>query len=329
MPSPTVLDRASGDSQNLTYMASFSFTCTTTTKWILRSEILFLLAALALSPPWVTAQQQPPAASVDQPTNFFDRVVANQKKSEFLLDQYERTQFVERRKAGSDHDPLETKTWRLFPTGAGVDKIPLTSERKPLNTEEYRSDLEKLERYLVWAAEDGTAQREAYAKSERKRKERFDLIEATHQAFRFTFEGREWRADCPLLRYSMTPNPGYRPTTRNTILLTKVRGTLWIDERSSELAKVEGVVTEDVSLALFLAKVYKGSHFMQERYEIAPGVWEPTYEQYDFDGRKYFMPFSIHERTFYSNYKRVGLPKESVQVVRAELDNLRGGQPAR
>jgi hypothetical protein len=68
---------------------------------------------------------------------------------------------------------------------------------------------------------------------------------------------------------------------------------------------------------------------MQERYEIAPGVWEPTYEQFDFEGRKYLMPFSIHERTFYTNYKRVGPPKESVEVVRAELNKLRAEQPAR
>jgi hypothetical protein len=108
-----------------------------------------------------------------------------------------------------------------------------------------------------------------------------------------------------------------------------VNGTVWVDEQSSELAKIEGHVTEDVSIALFLAKVYKGSHFMQERYEIAPGVWEATYEQYDFDGRKYLMPFSIHERTLYTNYKRVGPPAEALEVVRAELNKLQAGQPAR
>jgi len=81
-----------------------------------------------------------------------------------------------------------------------------------------------------------------------------------------------------------------------------------------------------VSLALFLAKVYKGSRFMQERYEVAPGVWEPTFEQYDFDGRKYLIPFSIHERTFYSNYKKVGPPREALQVVRAELGKTGGSR---
>lgn len=250
------------------------------------------------------------------------RVVANQKQSEVELDQYERIQRLEIRKTGADANPAETKTWRLFPTGTGVDKLTVSPDGKPVAAESYRSELEKLQKYLTWVVQDGPAQKEAYAKAERKRKERFDLIDATQQAFLLTPEGKETRGDRTLLRYSMAPNPKYKPTSRNTTLFRRVRGTVWIDERSSQLAKIEGTVTGDIALALFLAKVYKGSHFMQERYEVAPGVWEPTFEQYDFDGRKYLIPYSIHERSFYSDYKRVGLPKEAIEVVRAELSKL-------
>jgi len=284
---------------------------------LLRLPFCFLLLALSGA-----AQQPPASSSPSTPSDLLDRVVANLKSSEVLLDQYERVQHMERRKTGSDRDPFDTKVWLLFPGGTGVDKFPLAADGKPLSTEGYRNELEKFEKFLVWAAQDGAAQKEAYAKVERKRKERFDLIDATLQAFRFTFVGKEMRDNRTLLRYSMTPNPKYKPTSRNTTIFTKVSGTIWIDEQSSELAKVEGIVTSDISLALFLAKVYKGSHFMQERYEIAPGIWQPTYEQYDFDGRKFLSPVSIHERTFFSNYKRVGPPKEAVEVVRAELRKL-------
>lgn len=123
-----------------------------------------------------------------------------------------------------------------------------------------------------------------------------------------------------LAKYSMKPNPSYKATTRNAMLFTRVEGTIWIDEKSSQLARIEGHVTEDIVLALFLAKVYKGSYFMQERYELEPGVWLPTFQQYDFDGRKFVVPFSIHERTFFTNYKRVGRPAEAAAVVRDELD---------
>jgi hypothetical protein len=79
-------------------------------------------------------------------------------------------------------------------------------------------------------------------------------------------------------------------------------------------------------VGLFLGKVYKGSHFMQERYEFRPGLWLVSFSQYDFDGRKIFSSFSVHERTFYTNYRYIGPPKEALAAIRqelghAELDN--------
>ena len=285
-----------------------------------------VLGAICLATPGalsVRAQSAlDPHSAVVQPADVFSQVITQQKKSEAELDQFSRVQRVESRKPGSDTSATDTRVFWLFPNGTGVSKLPLTPEGKPPDSAVFRAELEKLEKYLSWAVEDGQSQRDAFAKAEKKRKERFDLIESTHQAFAFTLEGKETRAGRTLLRYRMEPKKDYKPTSRMTTLFTKVRGTIWVDEQSSQLAKVEGEVTEDISLALFLARVNKGSHFMQERYEIASGVWEPTFEQYDFDGRKYFMTFSIHERTFYTDYKRVGPPREAVQLVRAELSKL-------
>lgn len=256
----------------------------------------------------------------------FNQAIANQKQLDADLNLYERTERVEIRKTGSDSKPSEVKVWRVFPSGTGMSKIVLSPEGKPLNAESYRAALEKLEATLIWAAQDGSAQREAYGKVEHRRKERNDLIDSTRKAFFFTKVGEEMRAGRVLVKYDMEPNPAYKASTRNEMLFTKVRGTLWIDKESSQLAKVEGRVTADISLALFLAKVYQGSYFMQERYEFAPGVWLPTYQQYDFDGRKFLVPFSIHERSFYTNYRRVGPPKEAVQAVRDELSKLKSNR---
>ena len=257
-----------------------------------------------------------------RPSALFSEVISQQKKSEILLEQFERIQRIESRKPATDQTLVETRIFRIFPNGTGLNKLPLSPAGRPTDAPAYRAELEKLEKYLAWIVQDGSSQRDAYAKAERKRKERFDLIDATHSAFAFTFEGKEIRGDRQLLRYAMAPRKDYKPTSRMTTLFTKVRGTIWVDEQTSQLAKVEGEVTDDISLALFLARVNKGSHFMQERYEIAPGVWEPTFEQYDFDGRKFFSSFSIHERTSYSGYKRVGPPRESLPLVRAELSKL-------
>src|SRR6202035_634350 len=110
-----------------------------------------------------------------------------------------------------------------------------------------------------------------------------------------------------------------KPNSRATSVYPRVRGTVWIEQATGEMARIEGEVTDDISLGLFLAKVYKGSHFMQERYEMVPGLWMPSFSQYDFDGRKLFSSISIHERTFYGQYHRIGPPREALATIRAEL----------
>ena len=250
----------------------------------------------------------------------FAKVVANQQRMEHDLELYERRQKIELHK--NDTNTIETKIWRVFPSGPAQTKIALAPDGNPINAQSYRADLEKLVKYLSWIMQPGSAEHEAYSKSEHKRKERNDLLVSTQEAFLFTRLSTEMRGNRTLVKYSMRPNPNFKPTTRNSFIFTRVEGNVWVDEQSGEMARIEGVVIEDISIAMFLAKVYKGSHFMQERYEYFPGVWFPSYEQYDFDGRKYLLPFSIHERTFYSDYKRVGPPEEAIAVVRAELDKL-------
>jgi hypothetical protein len=283
-----------------------------------------LAAAVFCSPGAIPRQTNTSGASENTtPDPLFRQVIANQEQSETELDQYERIERQESHALAAKSDAGDGKAWRVFPTGPGADKIPVTPEGKPTSPESYRSDLEKLEKYLAWVIENGSDQKREYAKAERRRKERFELLEATYHAFIFTPDGEEIRQGRKLARYSLKPNPSYKPPSMKATVFKKVEGTIWVDEESSQLAKIEGTVIEDISLGLFVAKVYKGSHFMQERYEVAPGVWEPTFEQYDFDGRRFLSPVSIHERTFYSGYKRVGPPGKAIEVVRAELGKLK------
>jgi hypothetical protein len=282
-----------------------------------------MLAALALS---IVAQETtvpgPPQTDA-QRAALLDLVLANQKKSDAAMNLYERIERVETRKNAGD-PVAETKTSRVVPAGTGVDHIPMGPDGKPTDPDAYHTELLKLEKALSWAADDGHAQRDAYEKMAKRQKERADLIDATRTAFLYTLVGTETRAGRVLYKYRMEPNPDFKPTSRSTAIFAKVQGFVWIDAVAGELARVEGEVTGDISIGLFLAKIYKGSHFMQERYEMAPGLWMPSFSQYDFDGRKLFSSISIHERTFYSQYRRIGPPKEALASIRAELGKAGG-----
>jgi hypothetical protein len=235
---------------------------------------------------------------------------------------YERIERVEDRKSLNDNKPADVRISRVFPAGTGIAHIPLGPDSAPANTALYRSDLERLLNSLTWAAQSGKPQREAYEKVTKKQRERAELIDQTRSAFLFTLLGEEIRGGRRLLKFQMDPNPAYKPPTRTASIFTKVRGTIWLDEASGQMARIEGDVVDDISFGLFLGKIYKGSHFMQERYEFAPGVWLPTYSQYDFDARKLFSQISVHQKTFSSNYRHVGPPADAIPIVKAELEKL-------
>lgn len=289
----------------------------------MRNRALVPFAVLFLAAPaGAVAQSARPAsepAVPPEPSRLLDRIIANQKRDEAALEVYERIERVETRKGPNDRDPVSVKITRVIPSGTGMDKIPVNADGHPLDAAEYRVRLEGLERALALLVDNNRAQREAMEKYAKRRKDRNEVIDATRNAFLFTFVGREPRGDRVLAKYEMSPNPGFKPTSRFASILTRVHGYLWIDENAGELARIDGEVTEDVPFGMFFGKIYKGSHFVQERREVQPGMWQPTFTQYDFDGRKLFSGFSIHERSFYSNYRYIGPPKEALEVIRKEL----------
>ncbi len=287
---------------------------------ILATGLLPAFAGTALAQ---DAAVPPPPQTAAAKAALLDRVVANEKKGDEAMNLYERIERVEARKSVSDPLSVEVKVSRVVPAGTGIDHIPTGPDGKPTDLDAYHSELLKLERALSWAADDGHAQRDAYEKLARKQKERDELIDATRVAFVYNLVSTEMRDGRVLYKYSMMPNPAYKPSSRATSIFAKVRGFVWIDPKAEQVARIEGEVTDDISIGLFLAKVYKGSRFLQERREVAPGLWMPLFSQYDFEARKFFSSISVHERTFYSQFHRIGPPKEALAEIRAEL-----GKPA-
>jgi hypothetical protein len=294
-----------------------------------RAFVRIALVSLALAAYAAAQSVSPDSTATSGPAKpiLIDRVIANQKKNEEVLNVYERIERIEIRKNASDPTPSTVKIARVIPSGTGMDHIPVGPDGQPTDAAAYREALEQLEKALALAAADGRSQRDAQEKFAKKKKERSDLIEATRNAFLFTFVAREPRAGRLLSKYAMEPNPAFKPTSRFTAIFTKVHGFVWVDEASDELARIEGDVAEDISVGLFLGKIYKGSHFMQERYEFSPGLWVASFSQYDFDGRKIFSTFSMHERTFYSNYRYIGPPQEALSAIRKELGRADLGKP--
>src|ERR1700686_896223 len=199
---------------------------------------VFLLASILFQFAGSSEYTQEPVAvhAADKPNDhaLLDRVVENQKKNDAAMDVYERLERVEIHKVNGADQSTEVKVSRVVPAGTGAAHLPMGTDGKVSDQNAYRAELEKLEKALVWAAETGRTQRDAYEKIRKKRKERDELIGAARAAFLFTLIGNEQRDGRVMLKYRMDPNPIFKPTSRATSIYPRVRGRVWFAEASGE-----------------------------------------------------------------------------------------------
>jgi hypothetical protein len=277
-----------------------------------------------------------PAPSSDQIRSMIQRAIDNQHRDDSALEEFERTEHRIARK--DDNTGIVTDiTERLVPSGSGTVKLKLAENGMTVPPESYREELEFAVHALDIAIHPNERYREDLAKFERRRREHDELVDTSEKAFRVTWAGRETRPDPgsphgsrTFVKFLLDPDPTYKPINRFAASFQHCHATLWVDEADAQFARLEGDIDTDIPFAGGLAgKVYRGGHVVMVQEEEAPGIWLPTLFTYDVDGRKFVLPFGIHERTEITRYRRVGPPPQSIEILRNELNTLTAGTPAR
>ena len=314
-----------------------------TTKF--RALLLVALAALAawcISPPraWSGGQGTVigpnPAPSPAELNALIARAVENQHKDDRTIEEFERIEHVSAHNTGENFSGPADHTERVVPSGTGIMRLRLAENGVNVSGDKYRSEIQIAVNALNIAIHPNDRYRADLLKFERRRRDRADLVESAQRAFRLQWAGRESRPDptAPggtrvLAKILLDPDPGYKPISMFASTFTHVRGALWVDESAAQFARLDIDISSDINFVAGIAgKVNHGGHLTMEQSEVAPGIWFPTLLAYDVDGRKFFSPFTIHERTELSRYRRIGPPSQSIELFRAELDSLTAGVAA-
>ena len=276
-----------------------------------------------------------PAPTPEQLRALIARAIANQHRDDHAIEEFERDEHVVTRKPDGSSSVLSDHTDRVLPSGTGTMKLPLAENGVPVSPEIYRHWLQIAVDALNIAIHPNERYNQDMIKFEKRSRERSDLVDSASHAFRMKWVGRETRPDpsAPhgtrtLAKILLDPDPGYVPTSRFATAFTHAHATLWVDESQAQFARLEGDITSDISFGGGIAgKIYRGGHFVLEQSEVAPGIWLPTLYTYDVDGRKFVFGFGVHERTEITRYRRVGPPAQSIELIRAELNNLSAETP--
>ena len=272
-----------------------------------------------------TAQENQKPSKDDAPLTLAEiralvaRAIADQHGDDRELSEYDRTEHTIQRDSSKEAAPVETVD-RVFPIGTGDVRVELDRNGKPDDAaaiEQRWRDLAKV--LAIRSNPDDPAIRPEFERTQRRERSHAEMVEAIGSAFQFRWEGRVTIDGRPTIKLEFEPDPTFKSSERFASIFAHTVGTVWFDESSGQVARLEAKLREDVPFyGGLIAKLYRGSWITITQSEVAPGVWLPAHASYDIEGRKFLFAASWRGKIDASGYRRVGPPAEALAVVQRE-----------
>jgi hypothetical protein len=290
--------------------------------------MIFFAAALllAVATTAAAAQSAEPAPSPDELRRLIEHMIANTHHNDAAIENYERVEHWVARRTEIDPQVRLDKTYRVVPTGTGTLRVVLKENGSPVSPEYYRGELQTLAQVLEWALDpDEPKQKARVTKWEKRTAERYEAVEAFRDAYTVEWLGHETREGRALVKLRFDPKPDFHGHSMGTDLLSSSRVTVWLGP-GEQVVRLEAELVRDMAFGGgLLGKLYRGGRVTIDQMEIAPGLWMPRSTRYDVRGRKFIFSSEEWRSGDASDYRRVGPPREALQIVREELSRLPHG----
>jgi hypothetical protein len=152
--------------------------------------------------------------------------------------------------------------------------------------------------------------RQAQQEDDRKAVEMFKMLP---QAFLYRYASRRG----PLVELAFSPNPDFRPPSREAQVFHGMEGTMWVDAGKNRLVELDGHLAQDVDfLGGLFGHLEKGGHFTVKRAELAPGQWAMTQLVVEMKGKALiFKSINLRQTDSMSNFRPIPADLNPAQAV--------------
>ena len=132
-------------------------------------------------------------------------------------------------------------------------------------------------------------------------------VDDTVATLRFAIDRREPRNGRDHIVVRFEPRPGADPQTREGRLAQAFKGTIWIEEATREVVRVEAVAIDDISYGFgLIARLNEGTVVTLTRERIDENIWLPTSMQFKGSGRALLVrKLTIDYMIEWFDYRRV------------------------
>jgi hypothetical protein len=191
---------------------------------------------------------------------------------------------------------------------------------KPLNTDERRSEEQRLNELVNKPGAMTRVQQDHLKDEERMRK----AIEMLPQAFLYEYAGQ---SEGDVVRLSFRPNPAFTPTSYDGRIEHALSGTLVVNRRLKRLVAMKGQVTDRVDFGYgVLGYVEKGGTFEIQREQVSATRWKASLIEVHIQGRMLLLRnVSKDQREVRTNFYPV--PHDiSLAAAKERLDQAAGSR---
>ena len=161
---------------------------------------------------------------------------------------------------------------------------------KPLSASEEAEEQKKLDNALSKRRRESEGdRRKRLAKQARNLQEERELRLQIPDAFTFTLVGEEAVRGRPCWRIQAEPKPGFRPRGDEAKMLPKIRGTLWVDQKDYEWARIEAETVDTIGVGFGLFRIGKGARLGLEQGLVNGEFWTPMQFRVSGNARAFFV----------------------------------------
>lgn len=188
-------------------------------------------------------------------------------------------------------------------TDEGVVARLVAVNGQPLTPQQQAAEDARLQKLLrdprAWAKKR-KEQQEDDARTQR-------MMQALPDAFLFQYEGVEPGPWGEMIRLKFSPDPAFRPPSRETEVFQGMQGEMWVDANTLHLVRIDGTLFKGVNLGFgALGHLNEGGRFLVEQSKLDSERWDVTHMTLQFTGKALFVvKINIQEEETASDFQPV------------------------
>lgn len=239
-------------------------------------------------------------------------ITANQEKLDELREQYTCRMTETVRKLDGDGRVKETeiKFYEVTPVAGSYVERLISVNGKELSASEREKEDKRVQKEIEEILKDKEKEKHKRERAREEGEKSKDDDEITISDFlrvsEITSVRREIFRGHEVIAFDFEPRKGYKPRNRAENIISKLAGTIWVDEDARQIARLEAHLTDSFKLGGgVLASVGSSTAFAFEQEKVDGELWLPSFGEANISAR--VMLFAKFNRSFmrqYSDYKK-------------------------